>query len=54
MFEFLAFDTSTIVGALIIILVLTFLRFGNMLVDILLSHTSSPVEAIEKSIPEQE
>lgn len=54
MFEFLVLDTSTIVGGALIVLVLAFFRFGQGLVDLLVSFRSSPVEAVEKTMREQD
>ena len=54
MFEFSALDSSTIAGGALVVFVLAVLRFGDQLVDRLLSYRSSPVEAIERTIPEQD
>ena len=54
MFEFGTLSDSMIVGAFIVLLVLVFLRFGDALVDLLVSYRSSPVEVIENSMPDQE
>lgn len=53
MFEFLTLSDSTITGGVIVVFVLAFLRFGNRLVDIMLSYRSSPVDAVNKSIADQ-
>ena len=52
MFEFVAFDQSTIIGSVIVILALGFLRFGDTLVDYVFSYRSSPVEAVEDTFVE--
>lgn len=47
MFEFVAFDETTIIGSVVVILALALLRFGDTLVDYVFSYRSSPVEAVE-------
>lgn len=52
MFDFMVMSNSTIIGGLIILLVLLFLRFGDTVVDHLLAYQSSPVQAVENSMTE--
>ena len=53
MFEFLAIDESTVIGGVLAVMVLGFLRFGNRIVEYLLSRQSSPIEEVEATIPDQ-
>lgn len=50
MLDILTLDFSTIVGSIVLVLVLGFLRFGDSVVDLLLSYRSSPVETVERSL----
>lgn len=54
MLEFLALDDPIIAGIFLILLIFVPLRFNDTIIDFLLSYRSSPVEMIEKSIPDQD
>lgn len=47
-----AFDVPTILGGVIVVLTLAFLRFGDWAVDFVSSYRTSPVDAVEESFAE--
>jgi hypothetical protein len=47
---FQALDFSTVIGGVVVALVLGFLRFGDGVIDLLVSYRSSPVDAVEQSM----
>lgn len=52
MIEVQAVDATMIIGAVIVVLALAFLRFGDQVVDLMFSYRDSPVEHVEESLPE--
>jgi hypothetical protein len=54
MFQFVPLDLSTLIDGLVLAIVLGFLRFGNSIIDLLLSYRSSPVDTVEKSLIDQD
>lgn len=45
-------DPSMIMGTVMVVLVLLFLRFGNAVVEYFFSFRTSPVDAVEDTIAE--
>lgn len=51
MIEVPAVDATMIIGAVVVVLTLAFLRFGDQVVDLLFYYRDSPVEHVEESLP---